>query len=200
MFVAPWSAVMHRRGSSEILFSHKWPPSLSVPAPDSVFRRAFTWRKEACEIHNFLPLRYSSTCRRSALMATRPLTLKRVFFPIRSVAPPSSRSLELFEPAAFRSFGCICNEKMRGNVNLKRVVTGRLTDLKVRFTKSPLPSCFLRVSKDLKLTHSSLGGGIWLIWTESKSVARVISCLATVLVLASTGLSSLQPLKEGHAR
>lgn len=45
--------------------------------------------------------------------------LETCIFPSRSVAPPSSRSLELFELSAFRSFGCICDEKISRKVNLK---------------------------------------------------------------------------------
>lgn len=45
--------------------------------------------------------------------------LETCIFPSRPVAPPNSRSLELFELSAFRGFGCICDEKISRKVNLK---------------------------------------------------------------------------------
>lgn len=151
--------------------------------------KCFTWRKEACGGHNFLPLRYSSTCQRSALVAMSCLPWNIcVASPGLLVHGGSRGSWRILIMSDFlmKRF-CVSECYIKGRPRTKCDSIGPLKHnvasdwlLPVTFYKSE--------------THmSDLGREIWLISTESELL--LISCPATVLVLASTGLSSLQPLK-----
>lgn len=119
----------------------------------------FTWRKEASDVHNFLPLRYSSSCQRSALMATTSrfpwnVFYKQAFFSALMVV--SMRSIWL-------SAGMLGNVKQRGALigfNDQSVTLLLLRD------KKPPQTSRLTVCKNLKAFGRNLAdfNWIWISW------------------------------------
>lgn len=132
----------------------------------------FVHLEEGGDSHNFLPLKkYLSACRRSLLMAMKHFT----------AASPGFLSPVDLDCAGFH------NEEQ----TLQRGAEDLRTLLFLWNIMLPQIGCCLPVKKHKKMEEKS--GWLWL---NLNQFVRLISCPATVLILASTGLSSLQPLKR----